>query len=33
MMNEVSSFGSKLGRIIPIALIVPGYKTGTAQDN
>lgn len=33
MMNEGSSFGSKLGRIIPLALIVPGYETGTAQDN
>ncbi len=33
MMNEGSSFGSKLGRIIPIALIVPGYETGTAQGN
>ncbi|MBD5401647.1 hypothetical protein HDR58_02440 [bacterium] len=31
MMNEGSSFGSKLGRIIPIALLVPGYQTGIAQ--
>lgn len=32
MMNKESSFGSKLGRIIPLALLVPGYETGTAQE-
>ena len=32
MMNQDSLFGSKLGRIIPIALLVPGYETGIAQD-
>lgn len=32
MMNEGSSFGAKLGRVIPIALLVPGYQTGIAQD-
>jgi hypothetical protein len=32
MMNKESSFGAKLGRIIPLALLVPGYETGTAQD-
>jgi hypothetical protein len=32
MMNKESSFGAKLGRIIPIALLVPGYETGIAQD-
>ncbi len=32
MMNEGSSFGAKLGRIIPIALLVPGYETGIAQE-
>lgn len=31
MMNKGSNFGSKLGRIIPIALLVPGYQTGIAQ--
>ncbi len=31
MMNEHSTFGSKLGRVIPFALIVPGYETGIAQ--
>ncbi|MCM1338209.1 MAG: hypothetical protein NC191_00885 [Muribaculaceae bacterium] len=31
MMNKESSFGAKLGRIIPIALLVPGYETGIAQ--
>ena len=33
MMNEGSSFGAKLGRVIPIALLVPGYQTGIAQDS
>lgn len=32
MMNKESAFGAKLGRIIPIALLVPGYETGVAQD-
>ncbi|MDE6139314.1 MAG: hypothetical protein K2F57_07575, partial [Candidatus Gastranaerophilales bacterium] len=32
MMNKESAFGSKLGRVIPLALIVPGYETGIAQD-
>ena len=32
MMNQSSTFGSKLGRVIPLALIVPGYETGTAQE-
>ncbi len=31
MMNKESEFGSKLGRIIPLALLVPGYQTGIAQ--
>lgn len=33
MMNKESSFGAKLGRIIPLALLVPGYQTGIAQKN
>lgn len=33
MMNKESSFGAKLGRVIPLALLVPGYQTGIAQDN
>ena len=33
MMNKDSTFGSKLGRIIPFALLVPGYQTGIAQRN
>lgn len=32
MMNNESSFGSKLSRVIPLALLVPGYQTGTAQE-
>ena len=32
MMNKGSTFGAKLGRIIPLALLVPGYETGTARD-
>lgn len=32
MMNKGSSFGEKLGRIIPLALLVPGYQTGIAQE-
>lgn len=31
MMNEDSAFGSALGRIIPLALIVPGYQVGIAR--
>lgn len=33
MMSPNSTFGKKLGRVIPFALIVPGYQTGIAQDN
>lgn len=33
MMNHGSEFASKIARIIPLALIVPGYETGTAQEN
>lgn len=33
MMNKGSDFGSKLGRIIPLALVVPGYETGIAQNH
>ncbi len=33
MMNKNSSFGDKLGRVIPLALIVPGYQTGIAQEH
>lgn len=32
LMNKESEFGAKLGRVIPFALLVPGYQTGTAQD-
>lgn len=32
MMNKESTFGSKLARVIPLALLVPGYQTGTAQE-
>jgi len=32
MMNKDSLFGAKLGRVIPLALLVPGYQTGIAQD-
>lgn len=32
MMNKESEFGSKLARIIPLALLVPGYQTGIAQE-
>ena len=32
MMNPNSTFGQKLGKVIPLALIVPGYETGIAQD-
>ena len=33
MMSPTSTFGQKLGKVIPLALIVPGYQTGIAQDN
>ncbi len=32
MMNKESDFGAKLGRVIPFALLVPGYETGTARN-
>ena len=32
MVNSGSEFGTKLGRIIPLALLVPGYETGTARE-
>ena len=32
MMNKESTFGSLLGRFIPIALLFPGYETGSAQE-
>lgn len=32
LMNKDSDFGTKLGRIIPLMLLVPGYETGTAVD-
>ena len=32
MVNSGSEFGTKLGRIIPLALMVPGYETGTARE-
>lgn len=32
MLNSGSEFGTKLGRIIPLALLVPGYETGTARE-
>lgn len=32
MMNEDSAFGSMLGRVIPLALVVPGYQTGIARE-
>ncbi len=33
MMNKESEFGSKLARVIPVALLVPGYQTGIAQEH
>ena len=33
MMNHGSEFASKIARVIPFALLVPGYETGTAQEN
>ncbi len=32
MVNEGSTFGTLLGRVIPLALTVPGYETGTARE-
>lgn len=32
MMNQETKFGTKLGKIIPLALLVPGYQTGMAQE-
>ena len=32
MMDANSTFGKKLGKIIPLALVVPGYQTGIAQE-
>lgn len=32
MMNKESVFASKLARVIPLALLVPGYQTGIAQE-
>jgi len=32
MMDKSSDFGPKLGRLIPFALLVPGYETGTARE-
>lgn len=32
MMNQETQFGAKLGKIIPLALLVPGYQTGIAQE-
>lgn len=32
MVNEGSTFGTMLGRVIPLALLVPGYETGTARE-
>jgi len=33
MMNHGSLFASKIARVIPFALLVPGYETGTAREN
>ena len=32
LVNKNSGFGSLVGRVIPLALLVPGYKTGTMQE-
>lgn len=32
LVNKDSGFGSLIGRVIPFALLVPGYKTGTMQE-
>lgn len=32
MVNSGSTFGTLLGRVIPFALLVPGYETGTARE-
>ena len=31
-MMDSSSFGDKIGRVIPFALLVPGYEAGTARE-
>ena len=31
-MMDSSSFGDKIGRVIPLALLVPGYQTGIARE-
>lgn len=33
MMNKESVFASKIARVIPLALLVPGYQTGIAQEH
>ena len=33
VMNEDSLFASRLARVIPLALLVPGYQTGIAQEH
>lgn len=33
MVNSGSTFASALGRVIPFALLVPGYETGTARED
>ena len=33
MTNKNSPFATKLGRLIPFALLVPGYETGSAREN
>ncbi len=32
MVNSGSTLGTLLGRVIPLALLVPGYETGTARE-
>ncbi len=32
MVNSGSTLGTLLGRVIPFALLVPGYETGTARE-
>lgn len=33
MMNKNSTTGSLLGKFVPLALLVPGYQTGIAQEH
>ena len=33
VMNEDALFASRLARVIPLALLVPGYQTGIAQEH